>query len=80
MRIYPNPSSGGIVYIDLQGNREKETYISIFNLSGKILYQDSIDYQDDKLSIPLEFLKEKGLFILRIENDGMIHNMKMEVL
>ncbi len=60
--IYPNPVSGTFQIRGLTG----ETLISVFGMSGKLLFSQKIKGED---KVDLEMIPD-GNYILRIENEG----------
>jgi hypothetical protein len=65
--IYPNPADN---YIQIELPSAQITNISVFDLSGKLVYESTIS---NSSRIPLEHLS-KGYFIIKIkQNDGLKH-------
>ncbi len=70
--IYPNPSSDHVI-IDIEENGT-HTNVSIFDMMGKLLFQQDIQ---NKTKIQLNPLLPKGIYIIKVENEFGQANKKL---
>ena len=70
LQLYPNPA-GKSLNIDFNGILQS---VSILDLSGKIVYQDSKVYTSATI-LPVDNLKP-GIYFIRCELNGEIHTLK----
>ncbi len=71
LSLIPNPSNG---IITLQSNLTGNSYISIYDLIGEIIYEDKITLQDKNTFDFSSF--RAGLYFLKIENEIFSTNLK----
>lgn len=67
--IYPNPTTNAI-FLEKNEPSHAPIEVEIFSLTGKSLYHQSF-MGEQKLSIPASFLA-KGIYMLRVKNEGII--------
>lgn len=72
LSLYPNPVSGGKLYISSLNNDEKE--IVIYNLLGKIVLQTKINTKELNVSSV-----ESGTYIIKITENGISTTRKLIV-
>jgi ribosomal protein S11 len=72
--VYPNPSSGKIKIEVKQYSSLENTIISIYNVQGKLLFQQPL--KKDKTELDISGL-EKGVYILKLTNNKMIEITKL---
>ena len=68
IKVYPNPSNGNFT---LELNTK--SYVSIINLTGKTVFEKELVKPEQVR------LKEKGLYIIKIENEEQISVKKILV-
>jgi hypothetical protein len=72
--IYPNPNSGTEVRIDLDGIEEgtHDVSVTIYNIFGKLITNDSFGHQGSRLSRLVSFENElaTGIYLINITVDG----------
>jgi hypothetical protein len=83
MRIYPNPSEGNQVRLELT-NLESETGIAtllVLDMTGKQVYTERIPVKGDQLNTVLDFKPAltSGMYFISIELDGIIYREKFIV-
>lgn len=72
LSLYPNPVSGGKLYISSTNNDDKE--IIIYNLLGKIVLQTKINTKELNVSSV-----ESGVYIIKITENGSATTRKLIV-
>ncbi len=72
--VYPNPSDGAI-FINLKGIAGDELEISLFNLSGKMIFREKVYNKES--NIKLEFPDLTGTFLLKIDNGRTTYSTKV---
>lgn len=64
IKIYPNPARE-YVYVDLKSNEIKSTVVEIFNMDGKLVYNQKFDYAAGPNQVTLNGLNSNQ-YILRV--------------
>ncbi|MBA7521804.1 hypothetical protein ES705_13915 [subsurface metagenome] len=67
IQVYPNPSKDGNVTITLSPNQEREYLIRIYNLYGRLIYNDVIPANSGNYQVVMPEI-EKGFYILKIRS------------
>lgn len=73
--VFPNPNSGDFT-LDLS-NKSESTWVSIIDLSGRIVYNSILAEGVRKHSMALENSIKKGCYILQIESNGSTQTKKI---
>jgi hypothetical protein len=72
--IYPNPSTGGFINVELSGmgQTNHEIVIQVFNISGKLVSQNAFGHAGDELNRVINFNSAlaTGLYIVNVNVDG----------
>lgn len=76
--IYPNPTTD-YLNLDLPLETGKPVEISIYNLSGSLLFQQKFEYSGFTEKIELPEGVKHGVFLLQISMDGNIYTKKFIV-
>jgi len=80
VNIYPNPFKNGLLYLDLNGYPyQNKVNVKITNLLGKVVYDDSFDNKQN-LTIDLEHLLKKAIYLVSVKTGNSIVNTKLIVL
>lgn len=72
VQLYQNPVQEN-VHLLLSGIKDKAT-LSIFDLSGKVIYKQRCDNQNGLLSIPLQ--SQSGVYILQVRSQNQTKTIK----
>ncbi len=76
IKIYPNPCSNSVVYINLNNLDLQEVCVEIVNISGKILYKSTTNQGDCYINLN-NF--EKGVYLVKIAKENRIDVEKLIV-
>ena len=69
--FYPNPSEGGIVFLDYNSNRNSDLNIFIYNVAGKNIFENKIKIEKGANNLSFDFSTlEKGIYFVRLEDLG----------
>jgi hypothetical protein len=68
--FYPNPSQGGFIYIESRDDIRNAT-ISVFDVSGRILTEETIPLLHSRLPISIKNLTA-GKYIVRVTGQGLV--------
>jgi hypothetical protein len=81
-KVYPNPSDGLFYLEKSDGIRQEEfQLITVFDLSGKKVYEGSHNFQiDNRGSIDLRGSIANGTYILRISGNEVYNSMLINIL
>lgn len=75
--VYPNPSNGNFV-IQLQGLNNSDAYISVSDITGKALYQESISINNDSFSKPISLTAGyTGILLVTLKTANFIVTKKL---
>jgi uncharacterized repeat protein (TIGR03803 family) len=75
--IYPNPSSDGSVFVELNKQISSNTFIEIFNLTGQVLITKPMQSSRDELDLT-RFAN--GMYMIRIRSDQTLLKTEKLVL
>ncbi len=78
IQIYPNPTSNAI-FIESSNTFDKNTYIKIYSLDGKLIMSQPSHSKATKLIIDVSNLV-KGIYILKLESENMTIERRIEKL
>ncbi len=83
IKIYPNPLSSGIAYLELAGyQQDDELNISIFSVLGGLIDQKEVTIKPHQSNI-VELLKHEltaeGIYIIQINNENILQSIKLIV-
>ena len=78
IQIYPNPTSNAI-YIESSNTFNKNTYIRIYSLDGKLIMSQPSHSKATKLTVDVSNLV-KGIYILKLESENMTIERRIEKL
>ena len=70
INIYPNPSDG-LINVEIEGFNQS-TFIQVYDLGGKIVYQENTEMFNQVITLDLSFL-EKGTYILTENSNDKIY-------
>ncbi len=73
--IYPNPANTSLTLDIKNGVAGKEIKIEIFEMDGKLVYSNSLQYENN-LAINLNFL-ERGIYFIKINGENIDHKEKL---
>jgi hypothetical protein len=77
IKIYPNPTKGEFTF-ELKGTINQNYSLSIMDLTGQILYQDMIAVDNGLFTKKFDFgTYPKGVYLLRIMNNGLMKTYKL---
>ncbi|NND94123.1 MAG: T9SS type A sorting domain-containing protein [Flavobacteriales bacterium] len=71
--LYPNPSSG-MVFIDKKGKESSQMHIQVLDLSGRIINESLSKESLEKVDLSN---LPKGIYSLRIRNEGQVHTERL---
>ncbi len=74
LKVYPMPASS-YLNIDFQ-NTDGQSDIRIFDLTGKVIYQKSIDYSNGITQIDIQNL-DTGIYVLNVTNSNRSVSKKL---
>jgi glucose/arabinose dehydrogenase len=69
--VYPNPVTGN--FLKLEHLQKGETLITIFDISGKIIFEQDFNEIQNKIEIPFNW--NKGIYVLKALNGNRIINL-----
>ena len=70
--IYPNPTSG-ILQILLKNKPEGDVYITIYNLTGNIIYKEQVFQPEPNFQFHVNENIRQGMYLMKLEyNDKMV--------
>lgn len=75
INIYPNPASDKIT-ISLNNQPLKESFVSLVDMTGKVVYSQNVNNNTNKLTIDVRPFS-KGNYILTIQNQKQSHSQKI---
>ena len=70
INIYPNPTNG-ILYVN---NKHKNSEITVYNISGQIVYQNKITSSNARINLSNN---AKGIYIIKINSGNIVENYKV---
>ncbi len=68
VRIYPNPLSQDVLYIDLGGFHSDNVLVKIINLSGQTVYQTKLS-NTSHVELDLSGILKKSIYLISFESD-----------
>lgn len=69
IKIVPQPSDGKFA-IQFREQLTGEIQVKIYNLEGKLLYEEVVKNQSGTIKIPIDISIAQGLYLLNITNEG----------
>jgi hypothetical protein len=67
--VYPNPSTG-VLNLSLSGFNGKKTSLSVVNVIGTVVYQETLPSADGKITKAIDMSKfAHGLYYIKLEAD-----------
>ncbi len=73
LNIYPNPAQG---YININPNMKGSFLISIFELSGQLVFQNTASIIEDIITIELTDINP-GMYIIQLKGEHILLDSKM---
>ncbi len=68
IKVYPNPSSTGVFTIDFTSNENKQSSIRVFDLDGKLIYNEDITIRTGLTKFELKLSNiPSGIYLLNID-------------
>jgi hypothetical protein len=77
IQIYPNPSRDGIIHISTSNVDLSGSQVSIYDNTGRIVYETSFGSSEQGLNINLD---AKGLYVLTINKDNVVVHRQLVVI
>lgn len=77
LRLYPNPSTGSIT-IDLGNTPYKSGTISVYDMSGKVIYQQPLSSNTQQITLTLPNIPS-GVYQVYAIVDGVAHTAKLTI-
>lgn len=77
LRLYPNPSTGSIT-IDLGNTPYKSGTISVYDMSGKVIYQQPLSSNTQQITLTLPNIPT-GVYQVYAIVDGVAHTAKLTI-
>ena len=74
VKVYPKPSTNGVVFVDGLNTNNGSIHCAIYNLQGGIVAQENT--QSTPLQLNLQHLN-KGMYILQINQNNQIYTQKL---
>ncbi len=71
--VFPNPNTG-IVNLNLSNLKSTTSKISVYNLVGQIVYQETVTTSNPTINISN---LQNGVYLLKVENNGMEYNSRI---
>jgi len=77
LKVFPNPSDLSNTYISLSGVSASELFISLYDLSGKMVYRSPISCSDPEFVLPLPNLSflPNGIYTLEVSDGQSFREM-----
>lgn len=72
---YPNPSNGNL-FVELQGSPQETGVLRIFNLYGQVLFQDDVDFSEDRVSLDLSGW-DRGTYFIQVQGNEESQQQKI---
>ena len=66
IRVYPNPVSNGILFVELADSRASD--LEIYNALGVLIHKEAVDGRS-LIEMNIPSLKEKGMYFVRIAGE-----------
>jgi len=77
VNVYPNPITNSLIYLNFGTLESEKTTVSIFNLTGQIVWQNEISTRDHKTKeLKIDNLSV-GIYYIHIQNGNLIENQKI---
>ncbi|GJM63241.1 T9SS type A sorting domain-containing protein [Persicobacter diffluens] len=77
MRAFPNPVTGGQLYLQLPKRSEESlALVKIFDLNGKEMLQKRVEYHSTT-SMDISHLHRSGIYLLIVQYDGKVYTNKI---
>jgi hypothetical protein len=77
--LYPNPSNGSF-HIKLKHSQTKMLQLSVYDVSGKPVFVDSLNSQNESMDYYYERDLEGGIYYIKIDSGGKQFNYKLAVI
>ncbi len=78
IKVFPNPSSDGQVFIDLNFDDFKPVNISVFNALGQLLHTQQATVRNQVMEVPMPRIA--GLYYVQIASGSQVHTEKVGVM
>jgi hypothetical protein len=78
LSLFPNPSTNGNFTVELQ-NITGASELQLFDISGRIVYEESIDLTDNNSRIALNRDLNPGVYFVRIINGDLVLSKRLIV-
>lgn len=82
IRLYPNPSNGDVINLNIANNMEKPSKITISNINGKVVYQKNqlqLAESDNTISIQFGNRLKSGTYIIKVVDNINTYHQKFIV-
>jgi hypothetical protein len=78
IKVYPNPSQGGVIYIAIDGVKSNDSYIQMIDLTGKVVAQQQ-QFKSDNGVIEFNINQPSGIYFLRISTNNQVFTERVIV-
>ena len=76
VKMYPNPATYGIIYLDLPDETSFPSILEIYSLTGlKVLHKE---LHDNSNTIDISGINN-GLYIISVNSNGIVHKLKLQI-
>ena len=80
IEYYPNPANDFVYITKMDGNFETGTQITIYNLTGKLIAEQTINNESNQITINLKGINQ-GLYLCEVKsNKEIISSFKISVV
>lgn len=79
IKVYPNPSNGNNVTIDITNIKEKEVLVNVYNILGEIMYSKIVLVEDSPFITPNNKLDPGVYFIVGSSNNVKLDEQRLIV-
>ncbi len=76
VHIYPNPVSGGKIWVEIGGKIEGLTSVTVFNIFGKVCHKTQMITNENEIDLGE---LTPGIYILHLSNDHLVISRKLIV-
>ena len=77
IRLYPNPLSDTTFYINAPNLNGEQLNVNITDLSGRIIYEATLDCRDNRVSVPLNTDMASGIYLVTLNHGGEAQTLRL---